>query len=633
MSSAATYTYTARGTLAATVTTAGTQTTQTDAFGQVTRQDATTGQSRTYTYDGLGRLTGDGLSYTGVGNTLASDEATTYTRDPSGAVVGAATATSKSLVWTDQHTDVVAQFTPTGTSLAGAAVYDPWGQTLATTLTGNLGYQSGWTDTATGRVNMASRWYNPATGAFDTRDTANVNPAGDLMGANRYAYASANPMTNLDPTGTWSVRGALKSVANTVSRAATAVVNTVVAVAQAVYTNVIAPVINAVVNAVTAVYNAVTSMVRSAVNWVRSTVSNAVNWVSQKASAARAWVAQQAAAAKQRAAQVVAVARQAAKAEIAKAQRTYAAAKQKLADAYQASATWVADHKNLLIEIAAIGAGIIAGLACTAATAGAGAVACMVGAAALVNLAKDAAQGNINNWGDAFTSFGTGALQGLGGAAGGIVGGKLATLAAAKLGGFGAGLIGRTLIGAVAGGAEDAISQFVSTGRVDLGSVAMSAGIGAVFGARGGRPGARGASDIDAPSAPRRGAGDNGGQSPGRSSGGTDGPEPPTGGRKQAAGDCGGCPCHSFTPDTRVVMADGTTKPLKDIRLGDTVHATDPTTGATSTKQVTALHHNQDTDLTDLTVTTSSGARAVIHTTQKHPSGTRPPAPGSSPPT
>ncbi|MGC9667531.1 hypothetical protein ACNTMW_13355 [Planosporangium sp. 12N6] len=120
-------------------------------------------------------------------------------------------------------------------------------------------------------------------------------------------------------------------------------------------------------------------------------------------------------------------------------------------DAYNATEKWVKDHKDLLIEVAAIAGGVLAGLACTAVTAGAGAVACMVGAAALIDLAKDSAQDNTHNWGDAFGSLGTGALQGLAGGVGGIVGGKVAAFAAGKLGGLAGTLAGRTSPGAVEG--------------------------------------------------------------------------------------------------------------------------------------------------------------------------------------
>ncbi|MET9670630.1 polymorphic toxin-type HINT domain-containing protein [Streptomyces sp. NPDC006475] len=48
------------------------------------------------------------------------------------------------------------------------------------------------------------------------------------------------------------------------------------------------------------------------------------------------------------------------------------------------------------------------------------------------------------------------------------------------------------------------------------------------------------------------------------------------------------CLVNSFTPDTRVLMADGTTKAIKDIRIGDKVIATDPKTGKRTAKTVTA---------------------------------------------
>ncbi|WP_406499494.1 polymorphic toxin-type HINT domain-containing protein [Streptomyces sp. NBC_00846] len=45
---------------------------------------------------------------------------------------------------------------------------------------------------------------------------------------------------------------------------------------------------------------------------------------------------------------------------------------------------------------------------------------------------------------------------------------------------------------------------------------------------------------------------------------------------------------NSFTPGTRVLMADGTTKPIEEVRIGDEVLATDPDTGETKPRKVTA---------------------------------------------
>jgi hypothetical protein len=66
-------------------------------------------------------------------------------------------------------------------------------------------------------------------------------------------------------------------------------------------------------------------------------------------------------------------------------------------------------------------------------------------------------------------------------------------------------------------------------------------------------------------------------------------------------------------------MANGTTKPIKDVQVGDKVQATDPTSQTTNGEPVTQLHLNRDTDLADVTVTDSKGQQAVLHTTQNHP--------------
>lgn len=79
------------------------------------------------------------------------------------------------------------------------------------------------------------------------------------------------------------------------------------------------------------------------------------------------------------------------------------------------------------------------------------------------------------------------------------------------------------------------------------------------------------------------------------------------------------CALHSFDPDTPVLMADGTTKPIKDVKVGDEVKATDPETGETEVRTVTQLHINYDTELTDLTVEVEGSAKTELHTTKHHP--------------
>ncbi|MBV1856079.1 TreTu family toxin [Catellatospora tritici] len=76
--------------------------------------------------------------------------------------------------------------------------------------------------------------------------------------------------------------------------------------------------------------------------------------------------------------------------------------------------------------------------------------------------------------------------------------------------------------------------------------------------------------------------------------------------------------CNSFDPDTRVLMGDGTSKPIKEVKVGDVVLSTDPVTGQTRSERVTRLHVNQDAALTDLTVVIDGHVKAVIHTTTHH---------------
>ncbi|WP_307679891.1 RHS repeat-associated core domain-containing protein [Streptomyces sp. V4I2] len=81
--------------------------------------------------------------------------------------------------------------------------------------------------------------------------------------------------------------------------------------------------------------------------------------------------------------------------------------------------------------------------------------------------------------------------------------------------------------------------------------------------------------------------------------------------------------CNSFTGDTHVLMADGTRKPIKDVAIGDTVIATDPETGETGPRKVTALIKGSgDKQLVDITVDTDDTAgseSATVTATDGHP--------------
>ena len=80
-----------------------------------------------------------------------------------------------------------------------------------------------------------------------------------------------------------------------------------------------------------------------------------------------------------------------------------------------------------------------------------------------------------------------------------------------------------------------------------------------------------------------------------------------------------GC-LNSFAPDTPVLMADGKTKPIKTIKVGDKVESANPANGKPEgARPVTATIVNHDNNLLDVTVSTGHGHTATIHTTTEHP--------------
>ncbi|MFC3503111.1 LamG-like jellyroll fold domain-containing protein [Micromonospora krabiensis] len=606
------YTYTARGTLAE----AGGNITRTDAFGQVLSQQSA-GGTQTYEYDALGRAIRPGHAYAGLGNDLAADAGATYVRGASGEVVGTTAGGTQRMVWTDLHSDVVGQFAATGTALSGSVTYDPLGKVLSTSgLIGQLGYQSEWTDAVTSRVNMHARWYNTDTGQFDTRDAANNSPLPDSINANRYQYGDANPLIVTDPTGNFGWGSLKKSF----SRAVSSVTSTVRSYASSAYSYAYSYASSYASKAYSA-YSSVKSTVKKTVKKAKAAVKKKVNQVKRKYNQVkqkvkkkynqvkravkkkieqgRKYVAKKVAAVKKRAKQAAAKIKQAGKKVAAKAQRVVKKAASAVRDAASATTKWVKEHKDVLLEVAAIGGAILAGVACTAVTAGAGAIACMAGAGALINLAKDAAQGDIHSIGDALGSLGTGAVSGLIGGAGGAIAARVGAAVAKKVG---TGLVGRLATEAAENGVEDAVSQLASTGTYNPRAAAenMVPGLSALN---------------------RRGGGGGGARSGGASSSGSGGGFNPLG---LAVGGGGpGCSTggsrHSFDPKTQVLMADGSTRPIEDVNVGDKVLATDPVAGTSEPKQVTQLHRNNDKDLTDLTVRDQDGKVTKVETTWHHP--------------
>ncbi|MBP2363417.1 MULTISPECIES: RHS repeat-associated core domain-containing protein [Streptomyces] len=76
---------------------------------------------------------------------------------------------------------------------------------------------------------------------------------------------------------------------------------------------------------------------------------------------------------------------------------------------------------------------------------------------------------------------------------------------------------------------------------------------------------------------------------------------------------------HSFVAGTEVLMADGNTKPIEDVEVGDDVVVTDPATGETTVREVAGtIVTEDDKHFVDLTLLTGNGRESLISTTA-HP--------------
>jgi RHS repeat-associated protein len=71
----------------------------------------------------------------------------------------------------------------------------------------------------------------------------------------------------------------------------------------------------------------------------------------------------------------------------------------------------------------------------------------------------------------------------------------------------------------------------------------------------------------------------------------------------------------SFDPDTRVLMGDGTSKPISEIRIGDSVWSTNPKTGKSGPQKVIATYRHNDDNI--VSVFFKDGSR--LTTTTDHP--------------
>ncbi|MCR3747262.1 RHS repeat-associated core domain-containing protein [Lentzea californiensis] len=84
------------------------------------------------------------------------------------------------------------------------------------------------------------------------------------------------------------------------------------------------------------------------------------------------------------------------------------------------------------------------------------------------------------------------------------------------------------------------------------------------------------------------------------------------------AGDAIDC-LNSFVAETKVVMADGTRKPISEVQIGETVKATEPETGETTDRVVeNRFVHTNEGDMTELVVRGADGSTGSVDGTSWH---------------
>ncbi|MEW1721105.1 LamG-like jellyroll fold domain-containing protein [Streptomyces sp. NPDC093109] len=594
------YEYTARGTMSALVDEAGKRTlTKADAFNRVISEGG-----RTYAYDGVDRLltatnkTDDGFAtpaysfqYAGAGNDVATDGVASYSRDTDGALIGVKTSWASALALTDLHDDVVAQFTGTGEALSGSTTYSPFGTVVDSAgMLGQLGYQSGWTDPATAKVNMAARWYSPQTGQFNSRDTVGMDPLPASVSANRYAYGDDNPMTATDPTGHWPsfINKAIKKVTKKVKK--------VTKSAWKKTKSTVKKAAKVVKKAAKKIKKTVKKVVRKAKRVVRATVHRVADSVHK----VKRYVKRTYKRVKQKVHKVVKqvkkTVRTVAKAVKHVAKKTVKAAKKvgkAVKKAAKASANFVKQHAA---TIASVAVGVVVFAGCTAATGGVGVIGCAALAGAAANGVGYMMSDGPKSVGGFLGSVAVGAATGaLGGAAGGLAAGAAGRLLA-NVGGKALQSAGREAAG---NAAEEAVGYGISCAASEEGcsvsgaakATAMGAATGGIFGAKGSKSGPKSKTSPEANSQP----------------------SPPS-----------TCPIsrrpvpHSFTGKTEVLLADGTSKPIREVKAGDTVLTAEPGKKTTEKHRVKAvIVTKDDKNYVDVTIATKSGPK-TIQTTKHH---------------
>ena len=177
-----------------------------NALGQTTSMTSN-GTTTNYSYlgQGQGELVGQGstsLQNDQLGlasQTTSSGNSTYYTRSLDGSQIDERTPTGTYNYLYDGQGNVIGLTDSTG-HLLNQYAYDPYGNKTTNTGTAPnpFGFQDGYT-TPTGPIHFGARYLNPNQGSWTQQDP--LNQITDLTQADRYVYASGDPIDLSDPSG------------------------------------------------------------------------------------------------------------------------------------------------------------------------------------------------------------------------------------------------------------------------------------------------------------------------------------------------------------------------------------------------------------------------------------------------
>ncbi len=557
-----TYSYTPRGTLASK---SGTQFSF-DAFDRLISSG-----NLNYTYDDSDRLisrNGREFRYAGLSDAVVSDGIELYSRGPADELLAIAEAATKRIAVTDRHGDVVGAVDPTTKALTGSTAFDPFGKVIAAAGDkANVGFQGDWTDPDTGQVDMGARWYSPDSGTFTSRDSAGYSSGGSIL-ANRYTYGAGAPLDFDDPDGHWPKW--VNKWKKRIKSAAVSAARSITDRASQAWDTFTRPLRNAWENLKRSVTDA----------WDRhkpdlgNLRDRAVNWGKEKAADARKWAREQRAAAVR---QVRAAVEYAAKTGpgkvIAAALKPHVERVKKVVDLVKdPKAAYDKVVKDIRKHVDAV-----------------------------YKKAQEMTESAISSVSKAAGAVGEWVSEHKADIAGFVAGAVVGVACGIAVGWTG---VGAVACGALAGVVGSLVHDMVEGGHSGE-EMAKNAAVGGLIGGVTGGIGAK---------------------LPGVGQAGKYVKSMASKLRQSKAGGSGSddlakvCRLHSFVAGTRVLMADGSTKPIAEVRVGDSVKATDPATGQTSDRAVVdTIVHTDEGDMTRLTVSGSENSQGSVEATSWHP--------------